>query len=195
MDKKSAILARRTHIIEAALSCFLEKGYNQTGIRDIAKKAQISLGNLYNHFASKKAVLIEIASIEAKEIDDFQATLSDHSAPEATLRKFLSDYTESCNQADYVRLMFEIMGEAVRDEDIANLFDTNYNRLLDSLTDLLNEGHAQGTFRAQEDMREIAAILLDATEGYAVRSVLSGNKDKHGGAIMQNFLMQSVLKN
>jgi AcrR family transcriptional regulator len=49
--------SRRAHILEAALMSLLEKGYHQTGVRDIAKRAGVSLGNLYNHFSGKHAVL------------------------------------------------------------------------------------------------------------------------------------------
>ncbi|HDO1150981.1 TPA: helix-turn-helix transcriptional regulator, partial [Aeromonas salmonicida] len=40
---------RRELIIQAALGCFIERGFHQTGMRDIAAAAGVSLGNLYNH--------------------------------------------------------------------------------------------------------------------------------------------------
>ena len=53
----------RIRIIKTALSCFIEKGFAATGIGDICKKSDISVGSLYHHFKSKEqlagAVYIE----------------------------------------------------------------------------------------------------------------------------------------
>ncbi len=44
----------RYRIERAALKHFVEQGIGETTIRDIAKTAQVSLGAMYNHFASKE---------------------------------------------------------------------------------------------------------------------------------------------
>lgn len=193
MVKKEAIRARRVHIIEAALACFLEKGFNQTGIRDIAKRAEISLGNLYNHFPSKKAVLIEIASHEEESIGGFVDLLADHDDHEATLRHFLTDYTAYCNQSDYVTLSLEVIGEAIRDQEISDLFIANRVTLIDALASLLDSGQRAGVFRRQEDDKEVAEILLDSIEGYATRMVLGMRKPDAGSEILHTFLVKSIL--
>jgi AcrR family transcriptional regulator len=41
----------RAHILSTALMSFLEKGRYQTSICDIAKRAGVSLGDLYNDFS------------------------------------------------------------------------------------------------------------------------------------------------
>jgi AcrR family transcriptional regulator len=43
-------------ILQAAYTLFLERGYHGTSMRQIAQRAGISLGNIYNHFASKEEV-------------------------------------------------------------------------------------------------------------------------------------------
>lgn len=58
MSKK--ILQRESslqNILEAAMELFSEQGYDCTSIRQIAAKAGISLGLLYNYFKSKEEVL------------------------------------------------------------------------------------------------------------------------------------------
>lgn len=49
--------ARREDIEQAALTCFALNGYHATTISDIAKKAKISKGLLYNYFSSKEDLL------------------------------------------------------------------------------------------------------------------------------------------
>ena len=70
-----ALAKRRQHILEAAVMCILESGYHQTGVREIAKRAGVSLGNLYNHFSGKHEVLAEIAAVERKEMAPILALL------------------------------------------------------------------------------------------------------------------------
>ncbi|MFN7116163.1 MAG: TetR/AcrR family transcriptional regulator [Saprospiraceae bacterium] len=47
-------------IKETALELFAERGYHNTSISDIAKKAAISKGLMYNYFDSKDALLFSI---------------------------------------------------------------------------------------------------------------------------------------
>jgi AcrR family transcriptional regulator len=43
----------RELIVRAALKLFVDPGFKETSIKDIAKEASISLGAMYNHFDSK----------------------------------------------------------------------------------------------------------------------------------------------
>lgn len=53
----------RTHIVDAAYHLFVDKGYNATPMREISQHAGVTVGAVYNHFATKediwKAVLDE----------------------------------------------------------------------------------------------------------------------------------------
>lgn len=44
----------RERIVRAALKHFVDQGYKETSIKDIAEEAGISLGAMYNHFLSKE---------------------------------------------------------------------------------------------------------------------------------------------
>src|ERR1700682_1150197 len=46
----------RRRILDAALACFLEEGYEQTTIARIRERSGASNGALFHHFASKEAV-------------------------------------------------------------------------------------------------------------------------------------------
>jgi AcrR family transcriptional regulator len=74
----------RAAIVDAAHDLFISHGYNATSMRVIAQKADIALGGIYNHFASKeeifKAVFIEnhpylemIPAIESAQGDTIEA--------------------------------------------------------------------------------------------------------------------------
>lgn len=62
---------RRARILNAGEKLFLRNGFSGASMRDIAKAAGVSLGNLYNHFAGKEEIfdaLIELRS-PATEIE------------------------------------------------------------------------------------------------------------------------------
>jgi AcrR family transcriptional regulator len=48
----------RRRIYEAALQMFREKGFDQTTMRDIARKAGVALGAAYYYFSSKEAIVL-----------------------------------------------------------------------------------------------------------------------------------------
>jgi AcrR family transcriptional regulator len=47
---------KRRKLEDAALQLFLRRGFNAVGLRDLAAEADVSLGNVYNHFESKDAL-------------------------------------------------------------------------------------------------------------------------------------------
>src|SRR5438309_7668290 len=46
----------RTRILDSALSCFIEFGYDQTTIARIRERSQVTNGALFHHFPSKEAI-------------------------------------------------------------------------------------------------------------------------------------------
>ncbi len=53
---------KRNLFLISALSVFEEKGFNNTRIKDITKKANTSVGNFYNYFKSKEEIFEVIIS-------------------------------------------------------------------------------------------------------------------------------------
>jgi AcrR family transcriptional regulator len=46
----------QARILDAAYSLFMEQGYHGTSMRQIVERAGITMGGVYNHFASKEAI-------------------------------------------------------------------------------------------------------------------------------------------
>lgn len=76
MDKKSPSALRRQRekehrlrtILNAAETLFVEKGYHQTGITEIANMAEVSVGTLYFYFKNKESLLIGLTDNIAYEL-------------------------------------------------------------------------------------------------------------------------------
>jgi len=165
---------RRNHIIEAAVTSFIEKGFHQTSIRDIAAIANISVGNLYNHFASKEALIVEIADLEAAELGEVEKLLRADAEPVKILKDFIDTWLNYSSRPENAALTIELMAEAVRNRNIGSRFVTNRQGLLKALSALLRRGVNAGSMNNNIAVEEAARLVLDAIEGLALRSAHSG---------------------
>ena len=65
----------RNLILSNALELFAEQGYKGTSITDIAKKAKVSKGLLYNYFSSKQELMEKVVGILLVEIESTMKVL------------------------------------------------------------------------------------------------------------------------
>jgi AcrR family transcriptional regulator len=98
----------RLAIEDAAIELFMENGYHATSMRQIADKAGLALGGIYNHFASKdeifqgiiidkhpyKKILPAILAADGETVDDFFKNAS------------TIIITELSKQPEFINLMF-----------------------------------------------------------------------------------------
>ncbi|HAL91778.1 MAG TPA: hypothetical protein DCM68_01980 [Verrucomicrobia bacterium] len=57
-------------ILSAASALFTRKGFNGTSTRDIAGRAGVSLGNIYNYFGTKEEIFVSLLEKREKEYFD-----------------------------------------------------------------------------------------------------------------------------
>ncbi|MCX8227595.1 MAG: TetR/AcrR family transcriptional regulator [Sulfitobacter sp.] len=191
-DEIQPLHPRKLEIVEAAVICFLDKGYHQTGVRDIVGQAGISLGNLYNHFKGKEAILVFIAEIEGQELSDFIDGLSSTDDPTATLEWFIQEYAVYVSLPENALLGVEILTEALRNPIIADVFGRNRDRLIAALTDCLIQGVKSGVFGSRMDPRVVACLILDALEGQGLRSLSLPSGDKLARDTIGSFLLNGL---
>jgi len=192
--REKALEKRKQHILNAALMCFLENGYHQTGVRDIAKRADVSLGNLYNHFPGKHDILVEIARLERGELDPFLKMLAKTSDPGKLFEKFARAYAKYLMDPETVVLTLEISIEAIRKPDIAEMFLANHQLLVDALVGLLERGMETGDFRDLPDASATAHCVLELIEGAAYRSMLTEVTMRRMMPGVMDFLWAAVRK-
>lgn len=183
---------RKARLIEAAVTCILRDGYHRTGVRDIATEAGVSLGNLYNHFEGKEAVLVEIAQLEGRELDPFVRRLGAPGDARDILDRFVVEYADYASEAETALLAIELVGEALRNPNIAQIFSDNRGRLLGALERLLVRGQQSGQFSAQFKPSESARLLLDVIDGHAVRAQWPAGVSSCDAKELQAFVLRAV---
>jgi AcrR family transcriptional regulator len=64
----------RQAILQAALDLFLEKGYAETSVDEIARKASLAKGTIFFHFKTKLGLLLEVFRSLSRLEEDFSGS-------------------------------------------------------------------------------------------------------------------------
>ena len=83
--------ASMRRVLLASLDTFAELGYHGTATRDIARRAQVSAGGLYTHYASKQALLEHIIRVTHEAmLQRMNAALDEGGTPTECLRRIVT---------------------------------------------------------------------------------------------------------
>ncbi len=168
--------ARRQLIVETAAACFIEKGFHQTSIRDIAKRAGVSLGNLYNHFRSKAELIAEIAELEAQDIHAIEGQVSRITDPSKAFDKFVALYIGYCCVPENILLSAEISSEGLRNPQVGVGFMQNRSKLNAMIAALITELPGRPDEGAAVSPAACADFVMDLIEGLAMRSAFENRQ-------------------
>ena len=168
--------ARRGLLVSTAAKCFAEKGFHQTSMRDLAQRAGVSLGNVYNHFDGKTALILEIAKLEAEGLQAIQEDLDGIADPTQALDRFVMVYAKSCAERDHALLAAEIISEGLRNADICAEFLNNRKTLVSTLAAILRKMSDTRNAPAGIAPENCAEFVLDLVEGVAMRFAFEGRK-------------------
>lgn len=164
--------ARARQILDAAMGLFIEKGFHQTGMRDVARAAGVSLGNLYNHFSGKAEIIRCIALLEAYEQAPLISLLEKEGAPNAIIREFADRYFQWASAHENVVIGVEIAAEIYRDPAIGQPFVENRERLEAALARVLTKTQTGGVKNATPASAR-AAMMLELLTAAAERTAFA----------------------
>ena len=142
----------RGEILQAAYALFLERGFHGTSMRQIAQKAGIALGGIYNHYASKddifQAVFLEHHPYRQIfiHIDELQGDTVEEALSTAAYKLV----GELGDRTDFLKLMFIELVE-FNGGHIQQLFPVILPHVLK---------FAQRFLTGREELRDIPPLLL-----------------------------------
>ena len=135
-EKKSEIIKKekRDLFIISALSVFEEKGFNNTRIKDITKRANTSVGNFYNYFNSKEEVIeVLISGLAELMISKFRELFfyfkQNRIPPISAVKNLFRGYAKMFKEKkESFLIFFEQMG------GMDQKYRTKRNEILDNFT-------------------------------------------------------------
>lgn len=127
---EEAIRGKKETIEDAARELFIKQGFHATSMRDISKYAEVSLGNLYNYYATKEAIFESIINQYQEVVDEKLRVIFteiDEPLEPANLRKLGEMLGELVNQnSDYWLLMYI---------DVLEFQNRHFRRMFEGLTE------------------------------------------------------------
>ena len=109
---------RGLEILDSIRLVFAEKGFDGASMQDLARAADMSVGNFYRYFPSKAAIVEAMVGLDLREIErDFSDILVSDDPMAGVRAKLLQRITEDCR--DDGRLWAEITAAAIRKPEVA----------------------------------------------------------------------------
>lgn len=156
---------RADQILNAARDLFLEKGYFEARMDEIARASDLSKGGIYFHFDTKKEIFRSLVEQEYDRAMEFiEGILSSEADLEAMIADIGRHFTERFATTDSARFMAIIGEMALRDEEIREMLLELQENYIQRLADVLERGMDEGQLR-QMDPRSGAILLKSIIDG------------------------------
>jgi len=168
--------SRRDQIIDAALSCFAAEGFHRTSMADIIAASGLSAGAIYLQFAGKKDIAVAVAErVLGRSLRAFGEldAAGEPPAPAQLLRTVLAGLTREIVDT---RLVVQLWGEAVTDDEMRGLVEAIFARLRSAFTGYLRRWAVLHRGIREEEAEGWAERVLPALlafgQGYLLQSAL-----------------------
>lgn len=184
--------ARRAQIIEAAITCFLERGYINTSMSDIIKASGLSSGSIYSHFTGKEDILTTAINERLDRIKELYAALPEGTGPQDILETIYTNQLVNENFSAMLRIRLESLHAPEIARATAEVIPLLQGIIVKTLTpwaaeqlSVLHEINSDPAQRTPEQealiadyTRDTADALMMVFQGYMIRSFLGTPEEK-----------------
>ncbi|MGR6973622.1 TetR/AcrR family transcriptional regulator [Streptomyces cynarae] len=168
----------KAKLIEHAETVFRRQGFNGASVQDITSAAGVPKGSFYNHFKSKQELAAEIVR-RYSGATDF-SMLEDRGGRTAveSLRAHFASQAEriSSTGVEYGCLLVTMASETpTAGAEVGSAVRGSLTGWIDAVAEVIEQGRKAGEIRSSEPARDLAAFLIDAFEGGALRGKATGD--------------------
>jgi AcrR family transcriptional regulator len=175
---------KRPRLVEAASAVFAEKGYASTRVADIAERAGVGKGTVYEYFSSKEELLFAVFEMTNAEISrrmDF--TLASGGSTEDQLHNLLRLGAEVITeQVDMQPVVLDFWA-ASRGKDFEETYRaavvSSYTFFRKLVGDFIRDGQRRGEFRPTIDADALAATIVATVDGLGIQLYFDRSLDPH----------------
>lgn len=184
--------ARRAQIIEAAVSCFLEKGYTNTSMSDIIKASGLSSGSIYSHFSGKEDILNTAINERLNNVKELYETLPEGAGPQDILETIHTNQLVNDNFSAMLRIRLESLHAPEIARATADIMPLLQGIIVKTLTpwaaeqlSVLHEINPDSAQRTPEQealiadyARDTADAFMMVFQGYMLHSFFGSTEEK-----------------
>lgn len=155
-DKKKAITKNK--IFNAAVELFLNQGYDQTTIEQIAEKADVAKGTFFIHFPTKSTVLFFLGEQRVSLIEEMLAEkLRDIKSSREKIFSLLNVLAQVNEDSKEITAL--VIKEVFKTSEIDSEKESQ-DRLKILLVKIFEEGQQQGEFERGFNAHDAADIII-----------------------------------
>lgn len=164
MMRDKEITDRRGAVLSAALELFSEKGYFNTSVHDIERRANVSIGAIYHHFGSKETIAKALFEhVESMMSDVFSDIIADNAAVQDRCKAVIAYFFELTEKHEEV---MNYMMYARHRDIIPEAIPVCSSRPFLMMKEVVEEGIAVGDIRPVDP-----AVAVSSIFGGAVRLI------------------------
>ncbi|MBA4418446.1 MAG: hypothetical protein C0392_11155 [Syntrophus sp. (in: bacteria)] len=167
---------RKQQIMQAAIEVFGKSSYHEANISEIARKAGIAEGTIYQYFKSKQDLFFSIGLERTKDFcKQIDLNLEGVTGTSSKIRKLVWYYLFYFKtNPDYVRsLMLEMR---VSRDFVKSSPHKSFKAFSKQVLQILKEGQEDGLIRNDVDLYLAQHLLLGTLEHVVTRWLLKGEK-------------------
>jgi AcrR family transcriptional regulator len=172
---------KRLRILESARAVFSEQGFEAAKMDEVARRARVSKGTVYNHFESKESLLIECVRLSMtrnRERVESLVRASDDPGLVTALRALLLDLLPEVGESQ--ALHYQIWSLVARDpaarERLFSFFRDFYRHNERLVLQGLADGVERGEVRRDMVTGGAAALLLAVFDGLIYRAMFDAEQ-------------------
>ena len=154
---------RRKEIFDASVHLFLNKGFSETSMREIAEAAEIGKSTLYDYFPSKDDILLSFIEDELQRLTEGLSEIANQNIGTLEkLRQMMFAYMEylAKNEDFYLKLSLEVQRMA---QQSVERIQRKRHALQDLLRGIIEAGIREGCFRPVDSLLATRVILTAMT--------------------------------
>ena len=170
---------KRRRILAAAQEVFAERGFDAARMEEVARRARVGKGTLYNYYESKEDLLIHAVIASMEEVRERIEAAADPSqdqpirSVEDVLRMLIVDHLPWLTRR-FHSLYNQVWGVIARDSDARRrFFEANqvfYRERERDFQGLIEAGARTGEFRSDLDPAEVSLLLQALFDGLLRRA-------------------------
>jgi len=160
---------RSVEILEKLRPVFVQKGFDGASMQDLARAADMSVGNFYRYFPSKAAIVEAMIGVDLSELQAMFALIVQSSDPMQGLRHAIRMRVTEQDCDGEGELWAEITAAATRKADIGRAARRMEDAVVENLCLVFAATTGLALAEAQERYRARAELILMLVKGTAMR--------------------------
>jgi AcrR family transcriptional regulator len=160
--KKEYSESRKKEIIKAAWDIMMEKGYEKTTMREIARRIDATTGVLYTYYKNKSEILLEMQAGILKHIENVYKEMDKRDSVREAYSEFFKyefKYPSVEQAKKFCRAMVGLLAEALSSEDIRKLINASFNKVVDGGSKIIQKGIKNGEVHTHVDPKAVIGFF------------------------------------